>query len=341
MHEEQDSVEKISRTKVERQIMKQLDKATFPIDYKISWYSAILKGNDFKAFWLGVRSRLDLSHEAIKPYIPNKDLNQYDIPSECEDGSTDFTRPLNTNKRGVNTLLASPAVSTFTAAQQDDSDSSSSDDEIDEAAKTFAAQLSGPSTWDNPQVSAPEPPAYTPHPRDPREALGDHRGLDREEGDNGEWVGNRAKTTARSIAKAKAAKRKAKATPKPRTPAKPQGVTKSKAPTPAKPKGIAKPRAHAKPRTPAKANSQIPAKSTSPTPTAAELTPDNPSLITTLKMPTQAGKRSHCEMIADEARGTAVETLAGTAAKRLKKGEPISLSMQAAMIKRGHGGFEY
>lgn len=41
MHEEQDSVEKISRTKVERQIMKQLDKATFPIDYKISWYSAV------------------------------------------------------------------------------------------------------------------------------------------------------------------------------------------------------------------------------------------------------------------------------------------------------------
>ena len=41
MHEEQDSVEKISRTKIERQIMKQLDKVTFPIDYKISWYSAV------------------------------------------------------------------------------------------------------------------------------------------------------------------------------------------------------------------------------------------------------------------------------------------------------------
>ena len=52
-------------------------------------------------------------------------------------------------------------------------------------------------------------------------------------------------------------------------------------------------------------------------------------------MPTQAGKRSYCEMIADEVRGTAVETLAETAAKRLKKGEPISLSMQAAMIKAG------
>ena len=293
---------------------------------------------------MGVRSRLDLSHEAIKPYIPNEDLNQYDIPSECEDDSTDFTRPLSTNKRGVNTVLASPAVSTFTAAQQDDSSSSSSD-EIDETAKTFAAQLSGPSTWDNPQVSAPEPPAYTPHPRDPREALGNHHGLDREEGDNGEWVGNGAKATAKSIAKAKAAKGKAKATPKPRSPAKPQGVTKSKAPTLAKPKGVAKPRAHAKPRTPAKANSQVPAKSTPPTsisatstpptPTAAELTPDKPSLISTLKMPTQAGKRFHCEMIADEVRGAAVETLAEMAAKRLNKGEPISLSMQAAMIKAG------
>lgn len=158
-------------------------------------------------------------------------------------------------------------------------------------------------------------------------------------------MGNGAKATARSIAKAKAAKGKAKATPKPHTPAKSQGVTKSKAPTPGKPKEIAKPRAHAKPRTPAKANVQVPAKSTPPTsisatstpptPTAAELTSDKPSLILKLKMRTQAGKRSHCEMTADEVHGAAVETLAETAAKRLKKGELISLSMQAAMIKAG------
>lgn len=189
---------------------------------------------------------------------------------------------------------------------------------------------------------------YAPHPHDPRKAFGDHRELDREEGDNGECIGNGAKATAGSIAKAKVVKRKPKATLKPRTPAKPQGVTKSKAPTPTKPKGVGKPRAHAKLRTPAKANSQTPAESTPPTsisatstpptPTAAELTPDKPCLITTLKVPTQAGKRSHCEMIADEVRGTAVETLAETAAKRLKKGEPISLSMQAAMIKAGKQG---
>ena len=41
MHEAQNSVEEISRAKVELQIMKQLDKAKFPIDYKLAWYNAV------------------------------------------------------------------------------------------------------------------------------------------------------------------------------------------------------------------------------------------------------------------------------------------------------------
>ena len=41
LYEERNTVESISRAKVERQIMKELDKTTFPIDYKLAWYNAV------------------------------------------------------------------------------------------------------------------------------------------------------------------------------------------------------------------------------------------------------------------------------------------------------------
>lgn len=249
---------------------------------------------------------------------------------------------LNINSSGVNTPLASPALNTFTAAKQVDTDSSS-DDSPDEAAKAYAAKLSGPSTWDNPELPTPEPPVYQPIYTSYRsatpEALSDPCGLDRDEGDNGGWTGDGRKIMAMSNAKAKAGKAKAgkaKAAPKPRAPAKPQGVTKSKAPTPAKPKGAAKPRAPAKPRTPANAKSQMPAQPTPPrTISPPKLISDKPSLVATLKLPTQGVKRSRCDMRAGEAANAAEESLAEVAAKRLKQGLPINLNMRAAMIEAG------
>ncbi|KAL2039457.1 hypothetical protein N7G274_007729 [Stereocaulon virgatum] len=337
MHEARYSLEEISRAKVELQIMKQLDKAKFPIDYKLAWYNEILKGSSFKAFWLGVRRRLKLPHQAIIPYIPNEELLQYDVPSEHEEDSTEFFPPLNINSSGVNTPLASPVLNTFTAAKQDDTDSSSNDSP-DEAAKAYAAKLSGPSTWDNPELPTPEAPVYqpiyTPYRSATPEALDDPCDLDREEGDDGEWTSDGRKAMEKSTAKAKAGK--AKAAPKPRAPAKPKGVTKSRAPNSPKSKAAAKPRARPKPKTPAKAKSQIPAQPTPPkTISPPELTTGKHSLIATLKLPTQGVKRSRCDMLAGETSEAAEETLAEVAAKRLKQGLPINLNMRAAMIEAG------
>jgi hypothetical protein len=92
------------------------------------------------------------------------------------------------------------------------------------------------------------------------------------------------------------------------------------------------PRAPPKPKTPAKAKSQLPAQPTPPgTISPPELTSDKPSLIATLKLPTQGVKRTRCDMLAGEAE----ETLAEVAAKRLKQGLPINLNMKAAMIEAG------
>ena len=141
---------------------------------------------------------------------------------------------------------------------------------------------------------------------------------------------------ARNIAKAKAGK--AKSAAKPRTPAKPQGVTKSEASTPAKPKGVAKPKTPAKPRRPARSKTPAyptPAPTTSQDSTPTILESEQPSLITTLKLPMKGLKRTACEMLANEVPGAGHETEAEIAAKKYKNGEPISLGMRMAMIKAG------
>lgn len=39
--EKKGDVQKISREKVERQVISEIDKAKFPIEYKMSWYHAV------------------------------------------------------------------------------------------------------------------------------------------------------------------------------------------------------------------------------------------------------------------------------------------------------------
>ncbi|KAI9822470.1 MAG: hypothetical protein M1827_000189 [Pycnora praestabilis] len=80
------TTDEISRAEVEFTLLKELDKASFPMEYKIAWYHAILNLNDFESLWLSMKTLHDLSDEAITRFVPDPSYLTYQIPKAMTPG---------------------------------------------------------------------------------------------------------------------------------------------------------------------------------------------------------------------------------------------------------------
>ncbi|KAF6235528.1 hypothetical protein HO173_006211 [Letharia columbiana] len=80
--------EKISREKVELQLLNEIEKATFPIEYKMSWYQAVLASPRFDAYWLGVSMRHELPESCTARFAPDQNLVEFEAPTDDEFGET-------------------------------------------------------------------------------------------------------------------------------------------------------------------------------------------------------------------------------------------------------------
>lgn len=104
LHEKKGTVEKISRAKVELQLLNEIEKAEFPIEYKLSWYHAVsslpslptsleyacfanasakvLVSSEFDTFWRALSERYKLPTSCTTRYLPDKKLLEYEPPTD-------------------------------------------------------------------------------------------------------------------------------------------------------------------------------------------------------------------------------------------------------------------
>ncbi|KAL6720974.1 hypothetical protein ACLMJK_000074 [Lecanora helva] len=70
----------ISRSRVEHELLTEIDRGGFPTEYKIAWYHAILSSSYFEAFWLATSKRLRLPDMCTARFVPDTALLEYDAP---------------------------------------------------------------------------------------------------------------------------------------------------------------------------------------------------------------------------------------------------------------------
>ncbi|MCJ1424513.1 hypothetical protein MMC29_002401 [Sticta canariensis] len=69
----------ISRSKIDLTILRELDKAAFPIEWRMAWYNAILTSDRFDVMWIGAQQKYSLPDVAIARYVPDETLCTYSL----------------------------------------------------------------------------------------------------------------------------------------------------------------------------------------------------------------------------------------------------------------------
>lgn len=82
--------QKISRSKIELAILDKLDKARFPIEWKMAWYNAILNSDCFEVMWTGAQQKYSLSDAAVARYVPDASLCTYSL-DDCIESIDDHS----------------------------------------------------------------------------------------------------------------------------------------------------------------------------------------------------------------------------------------------------------
>ncbi|KAM0798605.1 hypothetical protein BDR22DRAFT_964395 [Usnea florida] len=95
-YEKRGKARKISRAKVEYQILQVINEADLLIDAKLSWTHAILISQLFDALWESISRRLNLPKSCTARYVPDPTLVQFEAPSDDEeDGIVDRVKAEN------------------------------------------------------------------------------------------------------------------------------------------------------------------------------------------------------------------------------------------------------
>ncbi|KAK2808874.1 hypothetical protein FQN50_004350 [Emmonsiellopsis sp. PD_5] len=93
---EEDKHHKISRERIEMQILEGIDNAEFPIAYRIAWISLVVHTNTFDIYWLGQQDLHGLSKSAIYRLEPDTSLMddiRLSSPSPCSSISSRESSP--------------------------------------------------------------------------------------------------------------------------------------------------------------------------------------------------------------------------------------------------------
>ncbi|KAL9076271.1 MAG: hypothetical protein Q9161_000987 [Pseudevernia consocians] len=83
-YEKKGKANKISRAKIELQLLKALNDAEFPIEYKLSWSHAVLASANFNAYWIEIAKRHKFPESCFMRYITDKSLLEYEVPIDDE-----------------------------------------------------------------------------------------------------------------------------------------------------------------------------------------------------------------------------------------------------------------
>lgn len=106
LYEKKGKVKHISREKVERQLLNEIDKSEIHFDSKLSWYHAVslhliylcrsstrssadpatqvLASSNFEALWKSISKRLKLPKSCTARLVPNETLLEYETPTDNE-----------------------------------------------------------------------------------------------------------------------------------------------------------------------------------------------------------------------------------------------------------------
>ncbi|KAG8529112.1 uncharacterized protein KY384_005747 [Bacidia gigantensis] len=80
-HERSGTIHRISRANIERILLRELDKGKLAVDYKLSWYHAVLQTPLFDSLWYSNQLRLKLPESATQRYTPDETLTSYSLTS--------------------------------------------------------------------------------------------------------------------------------------------------------------------------------------------------------------------------------------------------------------------
>ncbi|KAI9707659.1 MAG: hypothetical protein M1836_000620 [Candelina mexicana] len=92
-HLKNKTLHQVSRAIVEFTILTQLDRASFPMEFKATWYHAvttspspskILFSDRFESLWKSKQQMYKLSEEQLERFIPDETKMEYQVPKEEE-----------------------------------------------------------------------------------------------------------------------------------------------------------------------------------------------------------------------------------------------------------------
>ncbi|KAI9790127.1 MAG: hypothetical protein M1835_001182 [Candelina submexicana] len=83
-HLKNKTLHQVSRAVVEFTILTQLDRASFPMEYKATWYHAILFSDRFESLWKSKQQMYKLSEEQLERFVPDESKIEYQLPKEEE-----------------------------------------------------------------------------------------------------------------------------------------------------------------------------------------------------------------------------------------------------------------
>ncbi|KAI9725042.1 MAG: hypothetical protein M1812_000318 [Candelaria pacifica] len=83
-HVKKKTLHTVSREVVEFTILTQLDRVTFPMEFKAAWFHAILVSDRFESLWKSMQQIYKLREDQLERFIPDESKMEYQLPKEGE-----------------------------------------------------------------------------------------------------------------------------------------------------------------------------------------------------------------------------------------------------------------